>query len=190
MKREQAYEIVNRINATWDQREMSEATAKVYLDAIEPLPFEAAGLAVLQLEKSETFRPSVALLLSTANEFLPGQSIPEADAAWAEVQEQISRVGSKRGMEDWTQPKNEDGTQPTHQPVWSHPVVGQLADSMGWDELCNSENVMADRAHFLKMYDDAAARNRREQNATPAEKQLRASLAGLLAKPEEQSAIE
>lgn len=33
---------------------------------------------------------------------------------------------------------------------------------MGWRELCISEDAMADRAHFLKIYDQLAEREERE----------------------------
>lgn len=37
-------------------------------------------------------------------------------------------------------------------PPYSDPILQRLVDSMGWRYLCQSENAMADRAHFLAAY--------------------------------------
>lgn len=182
MTEQQAFEIVNKLQAIWDQREMSEETAAAYVDAVMALPFEAVGLALMELQKTETFRPSIALLYSTANEMLPGHTLPAADAAWGEVVTQIGRIGkTKRGMQDWAKPRNADGTWPTWEPEFSHPVIAEIVDALVWDELCMSENPMADRAHFLKMYDGAVQRHRRDQNLTPLEREYKEAL-GLIGK--------
>lgn len=33
-----------------------------------------------------------------------------------------------------------------------HPLVARAVATMGWEELCKSENLMADRAHFRQIY--------------------------------------
>lgn len=85
--------------------------------------------------------------------------LPSADQAWGEVREQIRRVGSTRGMAG------------APEVVWSHPLVGQVADRMGWQELCMSTNEMADRAHFLKMWETASSRERTATALPPATRQ-------------------
>jgi len=87
--------------------------------------------------------------------------VPEGDEAWGEVRRQIAVVGSKRGMLDF-------GTGRVVEPVWSHPLIGEVADRFGWQELCMSENQMADRAHFLRMWGEASARRRTFDALTPA----------------------
>jgi hypothetical protein len=94
--------------------------------------------------------------------------LPNADQAWHEVTVQIARVGSCRGMLDYA-------TNTRRGPVWSHPLVGQVVDALGWDNLCQSETVMADRAHFLRMWDQASERQRTLEQLPPA---ARAALAG------------
>jgi hypothetical protein len=43
----------------------------------------------------------------------------------------------------------------------------RVIESMGFKTLCVSEDEMADRAHFLKVYDTLAKRNREEQLMLP-----------------------
>lgn len=93
--------------------------------------------------------------------------LPDADEAWGQVREQIRRVGSSRGVVHW--PSGE-----TVEPVWSHPLVGEVADRFGWSALCQSTNEMADRAHFLRMWEQASASHRATTSLPPA---ARAALA-------------
>lgn len=91
--------------------------------------------------------------------------IPAAEEAWGEVQTQIARVGSLRGMLDY-------GSGERLEPVWSHSLVGETVDRIGWQALCESTTVMADRAHFLRVWSDAAARSRTAEHLAPAARAL------------------
>jgi len=84
--------------------------------------------------------------------------IPDGDQAWAEVQQQIRRVGSLRRYGE--------------EPTWSHPLIGRIADTLGWDQLCMSENQMADRAHFLRMWTEAVNRTGTADALPPAARQV------------------
>ncbi len=90
-------------------------------------------------------------------------TVPGADEAWGEVCDQVRRVGWTRGMESWN-----GGGRQVVEPGWTHPLIGALADRMGWDALCQSTNPMADRAHFLKLWDAAAERARIVEQLPPA----------------------
>jgi hypothetical protein len=64
--------------------------------------------------------------------------------AWGEVIAQIRSVGS------WGQP------------VFKNKVIEQAVNLMGWKELCMSENQIADRAHFLKIFETLMTRENKE----------------------------
>ena len=88
--------------------------------------------------------------------------LPTADEAWGEVRKQIAAVGSLRGTVRW------QGKQDILiEPRWSNPLIGRVADNFGWDELCQSENPDATRAHFMQMWREAVGRQRSEQARTP-----------------------
>jgi len=65
-----------------------------------------------------------------------------AGEAWGEVIKQIGKVGS------W-------GT-----PVFSDPLIRRAVDCLGWSCLCSSEDIMVERAHFLKIYESIVERNK------------------------------
>lgn len=174
MKRSEAIALVAEVQAAWPQREFGPSTIKRYVDSIEHLEREAVAAAIEELVVTSKFVPSIAEITQAAHNAIPGDRAPEADNAWSEVLEQIRTVGSKRGMmnyatgEDW-------------EPQWSHPAIGQAAEALGWDQLCSSENLMADRAHFIKFYQGAIERTSRQRAITPRGHQLTAALADKLA---------
>ncbi len=79
-----------------------------------------------------------------------GQAMPEVDQAWAEVQAEVARVG-------WT-----GALDPRRKPLFSHPAITAAVQAMGWQALCEGDNPMADRAHFLKLYGSVALRAERQ----------------------------
>lgn len=112
---------------------------------------ESAMAAVHSIHADgERFAPSPGQVRKRAVELVGGYP-PSADQALAEVHHQMARVGSY-------------GT-----PVWSHVAVGAAVEAMGgWMALCRSEDTMADRAHFLKIYGSAQARHERQAVMPPA----------------------
>ena len=60
--------------------------------------------------------------------------------AWLVVKQAFSSIGS------WGMPK------------FKAPLIQKAVDIMGWKELCLSENQVADRAHFMKIYDKLVER--------------------------------
>lgn len=112
--------------------------------------------------RGREFPPPPGLLRRQALELV--SDLPNAEQAWGEVCEQIHRVGVYRG---WSGSRELE---------WSHPLVGRLADSLGWEELCMSENQMADRAHFLKLWAAAVENEHAVENMPPAGKALLASV--------------
>lgn len=106
-------------------------------------------------------RAAVETFAASGREFAPGPGmvrrrvvdqrtsvtgLPDADAAWAEVRANIARVG-------WT-------TQLGAELSWSNPAIAAAVAAMGWIELCESTNEVADRAHFTRFYEA-----RRERDA-------------------------
>lgn len=52
-------------------------------------------------------------------------------------------------------------------PVFDDPVVVDVVRQLGWVELCNSEDQIADRARFIQLYDQISARRRQEAMRLP-----------------------
>ncbi len=79
---------------------------------------------------------------------------PSAAEAWGEVQTEIRRVGYI-------------GT-----PTFADTVTERVVKMMGWRELCASENAVADRAHFMRMYEQVAERAGQWQRLLPQAREL------------------
>lgn len=163
MNRDEFSRCIGLIRAYWPHATGSwtadaiEAWESLLLD-LDPIA-TAAAIQVLAAEGREWPPPPGVVRRRVFDVVDP---LPSGDQAWGEVREQIRRVGSTRGMSC-------NGV--TAQPVWSHPLVGVVADRFGWDALCASTNEMADRAHFLRMWEDASSRTRTSTALPPATRQ-------------------
>lgn len=165
MQHSEALIIIAKIQAIWPKDEMSEPTIREYATSIEHLSPAVAAMTLEALKVECKWKPSVAEFLQRAAIVVPPDRIPDIDEAWAEVREQIRRVGSKRGMLNFA-------TNEPWEPMWSHPLVGRIVDNIGWKALCESDNEVAYRAHFIRMYEPRIVEGRREQAMTPQGKAL------------------
>ena len=87
------------------------------------------------------------------------QGLPAATEAWGEVMHQLRYVGS------WGAPS------------WTTPLIARaVADIGGWVNLCNTENITADRARFIDAYSERAKRHTQDMMQMPASEQYQAQL--------------
>jgi len=113
--------------------------------------FVLAGLSSLSSDGRE-FVPPVGLLRQTAIEMqrkAEGTGLPTADEALREVKAAIDEHGSYGS------------------PRWSHRVIRDCVNAIGWREICMSQSPDTVRAHFLKMYAERAKVWNREDVAPP-----------------------
>ncbi|MGI8426070.1 MAG: replicative helicase loader/inhibitor [Actinomycetota bacterium] len=113
----------------------------IWTEMMSDLDVEDVHSAAVAWIGTQKWAPSV----SEIRELVTGGAAdPSPGEAWGEVVRQISVVGS------WGDPK------------WSNPVIGDTVIAMGgWLMLCASENVVADRAHFLRIFDQVQGRHQR-----------------------------
>lgn len=108
------------------------------------IPLAILQAAVLKVCRESAFFPSVAQIVEAANALDPrSEKLPTAAEAWEEVEQQICAVGIYK------------------KPVFSCDLVRRAARSIGWLQLCCSENPAADRAHFLRLYE--SMKNKRSE---------------------------
>lgn len=132
-------------NAKWTVQAI-ELWEGLLLD-LDPVPV-AAAIQALAIEGRD-WPPPPGLIRRRAVEL--ADPIPQASEAWLEVCTWIRKVGSYR---------DQDGYKPV---VWSHPLIGHVADTLGWTNLCQSENPVADRAHFFRLWEQSAQRHRADE---------------------------
>lgn len=116
----------------------------------------------LQDLSDEEFLHAVSKVISEHKELFPGTNIiallrekarvsqlPSAGEAWAEVRSEVSRVGMF-GC-----------------PKFRSALIQKAAFSIGWRDICMSENPSVERAHFLKIYDSLVRREQENQLKLP-----------------------
>ena len=120
-----------------DPRPIVEAWS-LMLGDLDPVLDKAA---IIKVCRESDFFPSVARIVAAARELDPGvEKLPTAAEAWEEVM---------RLMRDYG---------PYRCPVYSCDAVRRAVRAIGWRQLCMGENVEADRAHFLKLYESMRSR--------------------------------
>lgn len=127
-------------------------TLRIYAQAVEDLDASALHAAVMTWLRTRNERPTIAdLRKAVASGQAESVESPylEPDEAWAHVVAEITRTGRNRLF-------------PAR-----FPLVAEVVRAMGWVEICDSTNQVADRAHFLQLYRGRLDRARRDDAATP-----------------------
>ena len=102
-----------------------------------------AKAAVIKVCRESDFFPSVARIVAAAEELDPrNEKLPTAAEAWEEVERLIIHFGPYRA------------------PKYSCDLVRRAVRSIGWLQLCCSETPVADRAHFLKLYESMRSKQK------------------------------
>jgi len=100
-----------------------------------------AKAAIIKVCRESDFFPSVARIVAAARELDPGvEKVPTAAEAWEEVMRLVRDYG------------------PYRCPVYSCGALRRAVRAIGWRQLCMGENVEADRAHFLRLYESMRSR--------------------------------
>lgn len=125
------------------------ALADLLLRPLEAVPVMTA-VAELILDGGE-FAPPLGALAQRAHGIAAGSTAPAPEAAIAEVWAAVSHVGLGASYDPST------GEASSRTPQWSHPALDRaVAAYGGWAAVCNDENPVAFRAHFLRLYEAAA----------------------------------
>lgn len=135
------------------REKLSDGAVMLYQQALSDIPFDVLETAVKDHVTTSKWFPSIAELREKAMSYSVPQ-IPTAMEGWGEVQKEIRRTGY------------------LGKPTFSNPVTARVVDALGWKYLCLSEDSMADRAHFLKAYEQVAARETREVIMLPEVREL------------------
>ena len=133
-----------------------------YHRILHDLDAQLLDAAALELGGTSKFFPAASELRQTAFglKAVASGELTAGDA-WAMVSKAFGIHGHYQGV-------------PDHFP----PLVKRAVDAVGgWTSLCLSENGMADRAHFLKVYDTLDARTKQETRMLPEVKSVVKQLA-------------
>jgi hypothetical protein len=137
MNREQAMMVVGTLAAAHPAWKATRETVALWVEMLDDLDYEAARAAARRLIATSTAWPSVALLrhaVAREGGLLP----PSADEACQEVLLAARRCG----RHGW--------------PEWTHPLVGEVAQSIGWTNICTTSLPGSVAVQYRKAYEVAA----------------------------------
>lgn len=151
MTRLEVAKLVGVLMAAFPSGQSTDRTSQIYEEMLVDLDFSSANAVVRRLIATCKFMPSIAEIREAALEVTSGQVRPGGDA-WGDVLAAVRRFGYYR------------------RPVFDDPVVARVVQSLGWEEICASENQAADRARFIETYDKLTKAQRREAQVLPGAK--------------------
>ena len=125
----------------------------MYVRLLADIPVEELQVVVDQAVAECKFMPTIAELRDRWHSLTAEQPLTGGDA-WLLVMKQVRSVGS------WGKPE------------FDNPLVARATESIGWRDLCMSDNIDVVRAHFLKVYAALAERHSGEQKLLPQARQL------------------
>lgn len=121
---------------------------ELWFDALMDIDYQTASNTLKRWVATERWSPSVADIRAGA---VYGE-VQDWTGGWNEVTSAISKYGS------WNQKEALESMSP---------VTRQCVQSIGWENICKSENISVERGHFRTMYEARTERLAKVQQ-TPA----------------------
>lgn len=146
--------VLSQLFSAYVNAKVDEGTVAIYTRLLADIPVGDLQTVIDQAIAESRFLPSVAELRDRYHALTRTLGQPSASEAWGEVMAQIRAVGYI-------------GT-----PTFSHDVTAQVVRHLGWRDLCASENVVADRAHFMRMYDQLIERGNAVRKLLPQSREM------------------
>ena len=149
MTRDEAAKVVAMLKAAFPHQPFPTDSARVYIEFLLDLDVDAALRAVRRLiaEPGRRFMPTIGEIRGAALDVVAPVPLPEE--AWGEVVQQIHAEGYYG------------------RPRFSHPVIYQAVEAIGWREICLSEEPGVVRAHFMRAYETLRQRYVHDVSAEP-----------------------
>lgn len=121
----------------------------------EDIPYNVMSAAIEKWVLTNERSPSIAALRGMCVSITGGE-VPDSGQAWEEVVNAIRKYGYYREGEALES---------------LSPLARETTKQIGFYELCVSENQVADRAHFMQMYDQVARRHKTDSQLSEPLKQ-------------------
>lgn len=140
--------------------DLARQTAAAYRRMLADLDYGSATAALERVAATSEFFPTVAAIRAAVVSVNDGD-VRQGAAGWGDVLSAVSRWGINRT--------------PGADFHFDDPIVQKCVNDFGWQNICNSENQVADRARFIDHYDRIAKDNRtsRVVGELPANARLR-----------------
>lgn len=153
--------LVGMMAAAYSNTQVSSETIKVYVAMLEDIPLALLTVSVQQCMAESEFMPTIAKLREKAL-VLSSPVAPEPLEAWGIVLKEITRTGFY------------------HSPTFENPIIAKAVDCIGWQTLCSSENAIADRAHFGKVYEGLVRQAENDRRMLPIARQIQEGIVRMI----------
>lgn len=152
---ERIIKIMGVLHAAYPGFTFQENTVEVYCEMLRDLDpdlLEQAAKAHLVTGK---FFPTIAELRgAVANLIERGLNVPSAMEAWGEVIDKMCTEGNTVDFGGG-------------QPEFSNSLISRVVSYLGWNLLCLTDNMIADRARFIQAYEVELSRAREDMKFLP-----------------------
>lgn len=140
MTKKETYKILTMLEVAYDRFEVSGMPTKMELwhEMLSDLDYRLALTVVKKHISEEHFPPTIASIRKNVAEITNPGTQMTADQGWGEITKAIRKYGIYQEEEALAS---------------MSPLTARIAKNMNWKEICMSENQMADRAHFIKMFE-------------------------------------
>lgn len=131
-------------------RQEAEGKINLWIAMFADTDQEVMNLAIQKIIATSKYFPTVAEVREAITEINTGYVI-DVGEAWGEVMTALRNYGpykEKQAMESMSE------------------ITRTVVQRMGWQELCKSEEIEIDRAHFIKIY-QVEEKRKREKNILP-----------------------
>lgn len=142
---------ITYLAAAYPANKITKETVRVYVEQLADIDPELLKLAVLKCISDSKWFPAASELREAADALSSPPKRTGAEA-WGDVLRAVAVFGYY------------------HDPKFRDQIVAQVVESFGWKVLCMSENIMADRAHFIRAYETIQAREAEGRRQVPAVK--------------------
>jgi hypothetical protein len=137
------------VAAGWPNARLTPASIAFFEEFIADLDFNVTRMAIGDLLCTSKFAPSIAEIRAAVADRTLGVA-RRGLQAWGDVAQAIRRVGY------------------IGQPTFEDPLVAECVRLLGWMSLCKGDAPDGvDRAHFAKLYDELAERQRARDVSAP-----------------------
>lgn len=142
-RREEFKKIIAGIKSVYNNFGVKEKTQfDFWYNILKDIDINILKIAVTEYITTNKFPPTIADIRALSANAQKGE-IKDAGGCWGEVVKSIGRYGQyqeEKALENMDQ------------------MTRECVKRLGWKQICLSENLMADRAHFLKIYEQVSKR--------------------------------
>jgi hypothetical protein len=140
--------VLKQLFTAYPNTQVSEQTVITYVRLLKDIPEDELQAIVEQAIATSKFLPTIAEIRDMRHGLQNFEQLTYVEA-WDTVVKEIRRIGSYGA------------------PQFQDPITARVVKSMGWRELCMSENPGIDRAQFRDMYNALLNRQERDQKLLP-----------------------